>query len=462
MRLTDNQRDIEIDDVEREILQIYERVGDKTLSDLEDEPGFFVFGEMFRNAEDFTEKDKRQAYILKTHWQKRRRYLRTGNVMGFIGCQDERLSITSRFANGERDYFLQYLLRKVLDLPNFIDMPLDGDPAGQMFDWAIALFQKYLRDAMRKGPYKQYVVRRYNDGNLRGTIDIPRHIAKNTPFVGNVAYSRREFSFDNSLTQLIRHTIEYIRKRENGSLLLAGVKDEISFIVNYTPGYRLSDRRGVIEANLRSPVVNAFFWEYRILQRLCLMILQRQTQWFSEDNRKAYGILFDGAWLWEEYLNKLIGDRFFHSENKSGKGAQVLMGSGGDVKTIYPDFISRETPRIIADAKYKPLENIGGGPGGDYYQLLTYMLRFDAGRGYFLYPESGAGEGGAAKREYRLYSGIGDRAVPRPDAALSKLGLRIPEEAGSYDDFAAEMERNERDLLAVLDGDGAALLTPTL
>lgn len=41
--------------------------------------------------------------------------------------------------------------------------------------------------------------------------------------------------------------------------------------------------------------------------------------------------------------------------------------------------------RIIADAKYKPIKNIGN---RDYLQVLAYMFRFDAKAGYYLYPES--------------------------------------------------------------------------
>lgn len=44
---------------------------------------------------------------------------------------------------------------------------------------------------------------------------------------------------------------------------------------------------------------------------------------------------------------------------------------------------------MIADAKYKPIENIGN---QDYLQLLAYLFRFDAKQGYYLYPEAAEGE----------------------------------------------------------------------
>ena len=80
----------------------------------------------------------------------------------------------------------------------------------------------------------------------------------------------------------------------------------------------------------------------------------------------------------------LIEDIFYHPMNKSGIGAQRLFD--GNVGLIYPDFISRNSEmRMIADAKYKPIDNIGN---RDYLQLLAYMFRFGAKAGYYLYPEA--------------------------------------------------------------------------
>lgn len=84
---------------------------------------------------------------------------------------------------------------------------------------------------MRKGLFKKYIRRRYNDGNVKGTIDISHHIKQNTPIVGNIAYIQREFSFDNSLMELVRHTIEFIKRKPYGNKLLIKVKDEVKLVI---------------------------------------------------------------------------------------------------------------------------------------------------------------------------------------------------------------------------------------
>ena len=108
---------------------------------------------------------------------------------------------------------------------------------------------------------------------------------------------------------------------------------------------------------------------------------------------------------------------------------------------IYPDFIGKDPQlRIIADAKYKPFQNISG---DDYLQLLAYMLRFDAKAGYYFYPR--------AERLWDhnkpLWLNRGTtyekNVAPRDDIFVMKCGLVIPETAADYSDFRYKMERSE-------------------
>lgn len=412
------------------------RIADKTLLQLERE-GVFVFPEFVDDAEDLT----REQMILQSVNDE----YRSGNVMGFLGCGDERLIIESRFS-GDEDYFFQYLLDRVLDFPNLVNLESDANQDNRLFNFLLFLFPHYLKTAMRKGLFKRYIRHRYNDGNVKGTIDIARHIEKNTPFTGNVAYSQREFSYDNSLMELVRHTIEFIKGKSYGNQLLIKVKDEVNLVINATPGYEAYDRQKVIEQNKKHAVRHAYFREYLSLQRLCLLILRHQKHQIGTGSRQIYGILFDGAWLWEEYVNSLIEDVFYHPMNKGGKGAQRLFE--GNIGLIYPDFISRNTEkRMIADAKYKPIDNIGN---RDYLQVLAYMFRFDAKTGYYLYPEAEGTDDLKLRMNYG--STYESNVKPRDDVSITKHGLKIPTEASDYDGFVVAMKSREEEFRKVFAG----------
>ena len=153
--------------------------------------------------------------------------------------------------------------------------------------------------------------------------------------------------------------------------------------------------------------------------------------------RQIFGILFDGAWLWEEYVGSLIGDIFYHPMNKGGKGAQRLFG--GNIGLIYPDFISRNIDgRIIADAKYKPAANIGN---RDYLQVLAYMFRFDAKAGCYLYPDAeGIDDSLLWMNKGSTYEA---NVTPRDDICITKHGLKIPIDAENYDGFVTRMKESE-------------------
>lgn len=410
------------------------KIADKTLEQLERE-GVFVFPEFVVDAEDITKDQMILQSINDTY--------HSGNVMGFLGCGDERLIIESRFCGDDEDYFFQYLLDRVLDFPNIVNLESDADQNNRLFNFLLFLFPYYLKTAMRKGLFKKYVRNRYNDGNVKGTIDIARHIEQNTPFTGNVAYSQREFSYDNNLMELVRHTIEFIKGKPYGNNLLIRVKDEVKLVIEATPRYEQYDRQKIVEANKKNAVRHAYFREYLALQRLCLLILQHQKHQIGSGSRQIYGILFDGAWLWEEYVSSLIDDVFFHPMNKGGTGAQRLFD--GNVGLIYPDFISRDhETRIIADAKYKPIDNIGN---KDYLQVLAYMFRFDAKAGYYLYPEAA----GTADRRLWMNKGSTYEAnvAPRDDICLTKHGLKIPVDAENYEMFVFQMKVSEAEFRQV-------------
>lgn len=417
------------------IQDLANQVSNKTLLQLEKE-GIFVFPDLLKDAEDVS----RDQMILQ---RVNDSYL-SGNIMGFIGRGSQRLVIESRFSKGENDFLFQYLLEKVVDFPNVVNLKSNIDFAEKIFNLLVFLFPKYLREAMRKGLYKKYVRREYNDENIRGSIDVARHIRKNLPFVGNVAYNQREYSYDNYIMELVRHAIEYINRKSFGKRVLRQVKEEVKLVIQATPEYEPYDRRKIINQNKKNTVRHAYYKEYRELQQLCLLILQNQEHYVGSGNRKIYGVLFDGAWLWEEYINLLISDYFYHPMNKAGQGRQYLFN--GNRGKIYPDFIGKDSDnRIIADAKYKPVDNIGN---KDYLQILAYMFRFDSKKAYYLYPESSGGE----SQVFWLNKGSSYENIEvRSDISVIKYGLRISDEDRDYYIFTEEMKKAEADFINVFE-----------
>ena len=111
------------------------KIADKTLEQLERE-GIFVFPEIVKDAEDITQDQMILQSVNDAY--------RTSNVMGFLGCGDERLIIESRFSQNGEDFFFQYLLDKVLDFPNIVNLESDANQNNRLFNFLLFLFPTYV------------------------------------------------------------------------------------------------------------------------------------------------------------------------------------------------------------------------------------------------------------------------------------------------------------------------------
>lgn len=367
--------------------------------------------------------------------------LTTGNVMGFVGINESELTIHSRFSKNENeekedDYFLHYMLQKVFSI-NLFNLKHSSNKEN-IFDFLIYLFPYFLRKALAQGLYKEYQKNSYNDANVRGSIDVNSHIRCNIPFNGRVAYRVREHDYDNKTTQLIRHTIELIKKHEFANKVLTNDADTQSCvmqIVQSTPSYDFNLRRSVINKNLR-PLIHPYYSEYKDLQRICMQILRYEGLKFGENNDKVYGLLFDGAWLWEEYLFTVLKDcNFNHPENKTSKGA-IYLFSNPKSGIRYPDFWKKN---FILDAKYKNLSM--GIERDDINQIISYMYVKEAALGGFLYPSKNTDK--IKCENIGKLNGYG--------GFVKKWSIPIPQNADNFNMFCSLMaERESRLKLSII------------
>lgn len=322
----------------------------------------------------------------------------TVNLMGFVGSGETQLEITSRFTPHEpgepkEDYFLHYMLEKIFALNLFDLKHLAGSGT---FDFLLFLFPSYLQKALTQGIYKTYQHFQKNDANLKGAVDMSRHIKENIPFRGRISYNTRERSCDNDMTELIRHAIEVIKAKSLGKTILFRNEESrraVEAIVAATPSYNAHERERILSRNAK-PVSHPYFTKYRPLQKICLAILRHEKLKYGSDSKQIYGILFDGAWLWEEYLATILSKcGFKHPRNKESTGG-IYVWKGNP---RYPDFYRGEQIKAfhygeaipveneILDAKYKRLENASIGRD-DIHQLITYMHILPAKRGGLMYP----------------------------------------------------------------------------
>jgi len=303
------------------------------------------------------------------------------------------------------------------------------------------LFPKMMVSAFKKGIFRTYKSQSFNNMKLRGRIDFHKHITKNY-FPDKIAYSIRELTFDNIVNQTIRHTFEFLlQKRKSRDLIRKNLNliKIYNSIVQVTSSYDPLCRNKILDQAKKTNISSTFYKDYKKLLELCIRILENDK--ISPNNNSTLpicGIIFDGSYLWEEYLNVIVGEKSSNNRKFDQHPSNVLKTNNEylfvDNKTqrIYPDFLNTEQ-RIIADAKYKPTENIGR---EDYYQVITYVYRYDYYLGLFLFPIK-------SNEDEKKFN---EKVNNLDKIPLSKICLKISS-LDNYVDFKKEMEINEKDFI---------------
>ena len=408
--------------------------------------------------------------------------IKTGNLMGFIGfsgkgCHGTKLEIRSRFSenadnnkteNNNQDFFLHYMLEKVFKINLFNLNYSYNNSSG--FDFIYLIFPYFLKRALNQGLFKTYKTFERNDSAVKGAINVSRHIRQNVPFGGRIVYRSREYTFDNHIMQLIRHTIEFVKTKPVGKSILAQdeeIRKAVSQIVEVTnETYSLQKRSKVIFENLK-PLNHPYYLDYNYLQKICLMILNNVNSQYSTSSSPIYGILFDGAWLWEEYLwtilkgATLVGKNFVHPTNKNRKGGIRLFDNSLDpedssfkkcYRRIYPDFYRENTKPenedflkndgVILDAKYKQLDK--GLVRDDLYQIISYMHTMKIPTGGFVYPVASTT---LRNRESAGNVVLDTYCLANNTGFIKSFGFVIPECETDYAAFQQEMRKTEDKLV---------------
>ena len=158
-------------------------------------------------------------------------------------------------------------------------------------------------------------------------------------------------------------------------------------------------------------------------------IKQRKAR-FRIPRAKIHGILFDVAWLWEEYVYTLLPKNFIHPRNKD-KTDGISVFSDRKRK-VFPDFYNREL-RTVLDAKYKRLEFTEKGiKREDLFQLISYSYILKADQAGLVFPSKEK----VVDNEIGKLAGYG--------TLLKKWSIQVPGQAESYQDFVRKMETFEK------------------
>ena len=325
-----------------------------------------------------------------------------GEFVGMLSYKGYNIDILSRFdTNNEKEnYFLTYVLSKVLDINirAFPDLTMNAE-TGMHWDILLAmLFLKQLKSALSRGLYRKYCTFHYNNSSPKGAINIAQHIKLNPIFNGKCAYSAREYTLDNEVNHLILLAKDCLIKKNNALHKLVDdylVKNNDIRIMLQQMEYSMDifkmPSAQVILSKTERPIVHTVYHEYEPLRRTARMIVKRMglDNIFQEGSNEVSGMVFAMDKMWELFLENAVLTQkenwCLQTQNKT----KILDGK----YTIRPDFIiTTNNKKIILDAKYKKnwerayKDYEWKEVREDLYQVISYMHILKSQKGGIIFP----------------------------------------------------------------------------
>ena len=329
--------------------------------------------------------------------------LKTGNLMGVLRFRDPntrvavQVEVLSRFDQGKNNFFLNYLLSRIFNFAQGVEA-VSAQRSSLLDILLDIIFVRRLGEAAREGILRHYREFRNNDWNFKGSLDLPRHIRENIPLMHGIAYRKREIDLDVPVNRMILAAALVVNRRNPN--LFESDTDAADALRQLRIGVtEAHDIRSLLaHRDCRESVVHPFFREvWEPLRRIARMILEDE-QWtlFSEgaEDDEVSGIVFDGSWLWEEYVATVLKRRvgFCHSGRKDGTVERILRVFNDGNKRFAPDFYLSHKAEdykevvydYVLDAKYK--RSNPNGVRNDVHQVLCYLLLSGAKLGGLVFP----------------------------------------------------------------------------
>ncbi|MCC8015039.1 MAG: McrC family protein, partial [Eubacterium sp.] len=310
---------------------------------------------------------------------------------------DAEITIKSRLDYDDKNYFLITLLSRGRLNKAFGDSEIIGKNDKSFKFLIMFMYINALEKALRSGFYKEYVRYKRNDLNVRGRIDVSRHIKENSFSPDRIAYEYGEQTYDNPVNRLILAAADILKKYNLRDFLPVNLKNALSELSRQTFGYSFMSAAETGKAASK-PITKSFYIKYEELRKVCLKVLKDEgVNIFETDQSKTKGLLMYVPELWENlvlyYFDKNL--KGFKTESQLSYDIMLEEGKpwGLGPNSSRPDMIIKKDGKTAAviDAKYKPGWMAGGEAAAekrrpDINQVKAYMYDLNCRKGGIIYP----------------------------------------------------------------------------
>jgi 5-methylcytosine-specific restriction endonuclease McrBC regulatory subunit McrC len=341
--------------------------------------------------------------------------IRTKKYIGTIVFKGEQLNIYPRvFSTEKEDHdtddltqkHMLYNLVKWIEYCNKLEYPFinisselnDSEDLKELF---ITLYIGYVRSALERGLYYQYVEETEDCTSIKGKFDLKDYLITKIPNgqADKFRCTYSNFEFDNKVNRIIKYTCKQLmnitsKKNQKALRTILTRLNEVSDVPckpNDCNNIRLSKMHR----------------NYGIIISMSKMFLLNKMSNYSIDTNESFCFLFPTDLLFEGFVGgfmkevlRRFGGKVHLQESKMSLVEKIIYKgeTSGAAFTMRHDILVEFNGNIfVLDTKYKEITRFEDNPDyketigneikqGDMYQVLEYARKRDIEDVYLLYP----------------------------------------------------------------------------
>lgn len=342
--------------------------------------------------------------------------IRTKNYIGTIVFNGEQLNIYPKMfkmdkydsdTDGLSQKHLMNNLVKWLEYCNrtaypFINISTDLNDAEDLKELFITLYIGYVRAALERGLYYQYIEETEDISSIKGKFDVKDYFTRKIPNgqADKFSCNYSTFEFDNLVNRVIKYTCKQIFNMTSGKnqKAIRNILIKLNDVSDVTcqPG----DCDRVRMSKMHS--------QYRVILSMSKMFLLNKTSGYSMDKSESFCFLFPTELLFEGFVGGYMQEvvrqyggrvKLQQSEMHLIEDIEYAGQSLGAAFTMRHDILVEVNGKtFILDTKYKQVSRFEGDTDEikrvvseepkqtDIYQVCEYARKRDITDVYLLYP----------------------------------------------------------------------------
>ena len=341
--------------------------------------------------------------------------IRTKKYIGTIVFNGEQLNIYPRVFSTEKEdhetddltqkHLLNNLVKWIeycnkLEYP-FINISSELSDAEDLKELFITLYIGYVRSAIERGLYYQYVDETEDCTSIKGKFDLKDYLISKIPNgqADKFRCTYSNFEFDNAVNRIIKYTCKQLmnitsKKNQKAIRTILTRLNEVTD-VRCTP----NDCNGIRLSKMHR--------HYGIIISMSKMFLLNKMSNYTIDTNESFCFLFPTDLLFEGFIGGFlkevlqdVGGKVHLQESKMSLVEKIIYKgeTSGAAFTMRHDILAEYHDKVfVLDTKYKEMSRFEDNPDyketisneakqGDLYQVLEYARKRDIQDVYLLYP----------------------------------------------------------------------------